>query len=35
MAEVKENKGKERYSAGVISYKNMGYWQPDYLPAEN
>ena len=34
MAEVKEIKGKERYSAGVISYKNMGYWQPDYEPTE-
>ncbi len=34
MAEVKEIKGKERYNAGVISYKNMGYWQPDYEPID-
>jgi ribulose-bisphosphate carboxylase large chain len=32
MAEVKEVKGKDRYKSGVISYKNMGYWQPDYEP---
>ncbi len=32
MAEVKEVKGKDRYNAGVISYKKMGYWQPDYEP---
>ena len=34
MAEVKEIKGKERYQAGVISYKKMGYWQPDYEPID-
>src|SRR3569832_1946030 len=22
--------GKERYKSGVIPYKNMGYWEPDY-----
>ena len=22
----------ERYKAGVIPYKQMGYWQPDYVP---
>jgi ribulose-bisphosphate carboxylase large chain len=27
-----EVKGKERYKSGVISYKKMGYWQPDYTP---
>ena len=27
-----EVKGKERYKSGVISYKKMGYWQPDYEP---
>ena len=21
---------KKRYSAGVLKYKQMGYWQPDY-----
>ena len=25
--------GKDRYSAGVISYKQMGYWEPDYVPS--
>ncbi len=34
MADVKELKGKERYQAGVISYKKMGYWQPDYEPID-
>ena len=23
---------KKRYSAGVLKYKQMGYWQPDYVP---
>lgn len=27
-------KGKERYKSGVISYKAMGYWQPDYEPTD-
>ncbi len=27
-----ELKGKERYKSGVIPYKQMGYWQPDYQP---
>ena len=22
--------GKERYKSGVIPYKKMGYWEPDY-----
>ncbi len=22
--------GKERYKSGVIPYKKMGYWDPDY-----
>lgn len=25
---------KQRYSAGVLKYKQMGYWQPDYQPKE-
>ncbi|MBA2691377.1 MAG: ribulose-bisphosphate carboxylase large subunit [Rubrobacter sp.] len=25
-------KGKERYQAGVIPYKKMGYWEADYEP---
>ena len=24
----------ERYKSGVIPYKKMGYWQPDYEPME-
>ena len=27
-------KGKERYKAGVISYKTMGYWEPGYTPKD-
>lgn len=23
---------KKRYSAGVLKYKQMGYWMPDYQP---
>ncbi len=34
MAEVNEIKGKDRYKSGVISYKKMGYWQPDYEPID-
>ena len=26
--------GKKRYSAGVLRYKQMGYWDPDYQPKE-
>ena len=25
---------KTRYSAGVLEYKKMGYWEPDYEPKE-
>ena len=25
---------KKRYSAGVLKYRQMGYWQPDYSPKE-
>ncbi|MEO8524601.1 MAG: ribulose-bisphosphate carboxylase large subunit, partial [Caldimonas sp.] len=25
---------KKRYSAGVLRYKQMGYWQPDYEPKD-
>ena len=24
----------ERYKAGVMPYKQMGYWEPDYVPAD-
>ena len=26
--------GKERYKAGVMKYKDMGYWRPDYEPKD-
>ena len=26
--------GAERYRAGVLEYKKMGYWEPDYQPKE-
>jgi ribulose-bisphosphate carboxylase large chain len=25
---------RERYAAGVMKYREMGYWQPDYTPKE-
>ena len=25
---------KKRYSAGVLKYKQMGYWQPEYVPKD-
>ena len=25
---------KKRYSAGVLKYRQMGYWQPDYEPKD-
>ena len=25
---------KKRYSAGVMKYAQMGYWEPDYEPKE-
>jgi len=31
---VTMKEGKERYKAGVLPYKKMGYWQPDYVPKE-
>jgi ribulose-bisphosphate carboxylase large chain len=26
--------GRERYKSGVMQYKRMGYWQPDYEPKD-
>ena len=31
---VKQITGKDRYKAGVLEYKKMGYWQPDYVPKD-
>ena len=25
---------KERYKGGVLKYKQMGYWRPDYVPKD-
>ena len=27
-------RGKERYKSGVLEYKKMGYWEPDYEPKD-
>ena len=27
-------RGKDRYKSGVIEYKKMGYWEPDYEPKD-
>src|SRR6202042_666304 len=26
--------GKDRYRAGVMEYRKMGYWEPDYEPKD-
>src|SRR2546429_6531005 len=26
--------GKDRYKSGVLEYKKMGYWEPDYEPKD-
>ena len=28
------HRSKERYKSGVIPYKKMGYWEPDYVPKD-
>ena len=30
-ADTQIRDGKKRYAAGVLKYKQMGYWQPDYV----
>ncbi len=27
-------RGKDRYKSGVMEYKRMGYWEPDYEPKD-
>ena len=27
-------KGKDRYKSGVMEYRKMGYWEPDYVPKD-
>src|SRR5512135_3797013 len=34
MASTAKLTGKERYKAGVMKYKDMGYWRPDYQPSD-
>ncbi|HZR79437.1 MAG TPA: form I ribulose bisphosphate carboxylase large subunit [Chthoniobacterales bacterium] len=31
---AKTVKGKERYRSGVLEYRKMGYWEPDYEPKD-
>ena len=32
--DAKTVRGKERYISGVMEYRKMGYWEPDYEPKE-
>ena len=34
MADKTTLTGAERYAAGVMEYKKMGYWEPDYEPKD-
>ena len=34
MASETMKEGKERYKAGVLPYKKMGYWEPGYVPKD-
>ncbi len=34
MTSDKEPAARSRYSAGVMEYRKMGYWQPDYEPSD-
>ena len=27
-------RGKDRYKSGVMEYRKMGYWEPDYVPKD-
>ena len=31
---AKTVRGKDRYKAGVLEYRKMGYWEPDYEPKD-
>jgi ribulose-bisphosphate carboxylase large chain len=33
-SEAKTVRGAERYRSGVMEYKKMGYWEPDYEPKD-
>ena len=32
--EAKTGTGKDRYKSGVMEYRKMGYWEPDYEPRD-
>src|SRR5205823_13998865 len=32
--DIKITDMKERYKSGVLKYKQMGYWEPDYEPKD-
>ncbi len=32
--DVKITDMKERYTSGVLKYRQMGYWEPDYVPKD-
>jgi ribulose-bisphosphate carboxylase large chain len=34
MTSDKEPAARSRFSAGVMEYRKMGYWQPDYVPSD-
>lgn len=34
MAETGKRPVRGRYDAGVLKYRDMGYWQPDYVPRD-
>ena len=34
MTSDKEPAPRSRFSAGVMEYREMGYWQPDYVPGD-
>ncbi len=34
MTTEKEPAARSRFSAGVMEYRKMGYWQPDYVPGD-
>src|SRR2546430_6657208 len=33
--DIKITNMKERYKSGVLKYKQMGYWEPDYEPKDS
>src|SRR6202043_3974534 len=33
--DIKITNMKQRYKSGVLKYKQMGYWEPDYEPKDS